>query len=126
MPKIIDRRGNLSFLQNNDQIPFEIKRVFWTYDIPCGEIRGGHAYKRQQEVIIALSGSFQVTVYDGKIEQKFYLNRPYLGLLIPAGVWRHIENFSTNALSLHLSDIVFDENDYIRDFNMYKDNYANK
>lgn len=117
LPKILDKRGNLSFLQNNDQIPFEIKRVFWIYDVPGGEIRGGHAYKTQKEVIIALSGSFDVVVDDGKTVQRFHLNRSYVGLYIPPRVWRHIENFSTNSLSLHITDMLFDKADYIWDKN---------
>ena len=124
-PKIIDKRGNLSFLENNNQIPFEIQRVFWIYDVPGGEKRGGHAYKSQQEVIIALSGSFDVVVNDGVSEQKFNLNRSYYGLYLPAGIWRHIENFSTNSLSLHISDAIFDESDYMRNFSDFL-NYAKK
>jgi hypothetical protein len=115
-PKIHDRRGNLSFLENINQIPFVISRVFWIYDVPGGEIRGGHAYKQQQEVIIALSGSFDVIVNDGTSDMKFQLNRSYYGLYLPAGVWRHMENFSTNSVSLHMSDVLFDESDYIREF----------
>lgn len=116
-PQIQDPRGNLTFLQNQAQLPFEIERVFWTYDVPGGEIRGGHAYKIQQEVIIALSGSFDVIITnsENKIE-KFQLNRSYYGLYVPALCWRHIENFSTNALSLHLSSSIFDKEDYIRNF----------
>lgn len=115
-PKILDPRGNLTFLQNQDQFPFNIKRVFWTYDVPGGEIRGGHAYKTQQEVIIALSGSFDVVTKDEKgSETRYHLNRSYYGLYLPAGTWRHMENFSTNAFALHLSDSLFDQNDYIRD-----------
>ena len=124
-PKIIDKRGNLSFLENNNQIPFEIQRVFWIYDVPGGEKRGGHAYKSQQEVIIALSGSFDVVVNDGVSEQKFNLNRSYYGLYLPAGIWRHIENFSTNSLSLHISNAIFDESDYMRNFSDFL-NYAKK
>lgn len=119
-PKIIDLRGNLTFLQNQDQIPFQIKRVFWTYDVPGGETRGGHAYKQQKEIIIALSGSFDVVVNDGPTIQKFHLNRSYFGLYLPALTWRHMENFSTNSLSLHLSDSVYREDDYIRDFKEFK------
>lgn len=120
-PKILDPRGNLTFLQNMDQIPFEIQRVFWTYDVPGGETRGGHAYYRQEEVIIALSGSFDVVIKDkeGK-EIKYSLNRSYYGLYIPALTWRHMENFSTNSLGLHLSSLVFDTTDYLRDFQQYK------
>jgi hypothetical protein len=119
-PKINDSRGNLTFLQHPEHIPFEIKRVFWIYDVPGGEQRGGHAYKKQREVIIALSGSFDVVVLDvdGK-EEKHTLNRSYHGLMIPPMTWRRMENFSTNAISLHLSDRVYDENDYIRDTKEY-------
>lgn len=121
LPKITDPRGNLTFVQYEDHIPFEIARVFWTYDVPGGETRGGHAYKQQQEVIIALSGSFDVivTLPDGK-EECFPLNRSYYGLYLPAMTWRHMENFSTNALSFHLSSAPFDEADYIRDFAEYR------
>lgn len=120
-PKISDPRGNLTFLQNPQQIPFKIKRSFWTYDVPGGETRGGHAYKNQVEVIIALSGSFDVQTMDknGNV-MKFSLNRSYYGLYIPAGVWRHIENHSTNALALHLSSTKYSEDDYIRDFEEFK------
>jgi hypothetical protein len=115
-PKILDPRGNLTFLQYPQIIPFEIKRVFWTYDIPGGEKRGGHAYKNQQEIIIALSGSFDVlTVLKDGTQKKFSLNRSYYGLCLSPSVWRHLENFSTNSLSLHLSDRKFDDSDYIRD-----------
>ncbi len=120
-PKIQDPRGNLTFLQNDDQIPFEIQRVFWTYDVPGGEIRGGHAYRLQEEIIIALSGSFDciVTLKNGQTK-KFSLNRSYYGLYLPPNNWRHLENFSTNSLSLHLSSKKFDPSDYIRDFKFYK------
>lgn len=123
-PKIIDSRGNLTFLQNSSQIPFEIKRAFWTYDVPGGETRGGHAYYTQDEIIIALSGSFDVVITncDGT-KSKYSLNRSYFGLYIPAMNWRHIENFSTNSLSLHLSSSIYDEKDYIRDFNIFKSSY---
>jgi hypothetical protein len=113
LPKIFDPRGNLTFLQNSDHIPFVIKRVFWIYDVPGGEMRGGHAYKSQCELIVALSGSFDVVVFDGNETHKYHLNRSYIGLYIPARVWRHMENFSTNSLSLHLSDSVFDADDYL-------------
>jgi oxalate decarboxylase/phosphoglucose isomerase-like protein (cupin superfamily) len=122
--KLSDPRGNLTFLQNPEQIPFKIQRVFWTYDVPGGERRGGHAYKEQQEVIIALSGSFDViiTTPTGKVE-KISLNRSYYGLYLPPKTWRHIENFSTNALALHLSSTDFLESDYIRDFDFFLQNY---
>lgn len=126
LPKIIDARGNLSFLENNKQIPFLINRVFWIYDVPGGEIRGGHAYKEQEEFIIALSGSFDITINDGTDEKKFSLNRSYYGLYISKRIWRHMDNFSTNAVALVASSTFFDENDYIRDFNDYLKNYASK
>ncbi len=116
-PKIQDPRGNLTFLQNQQHFPFDIARVFWTYDVPGGETRGGHAYKTQQEVIIALSGSFDVVVKTAEGSEKFQLNRSYYGLYIPALTWRHMENFSTNALGLHLSSEKFDQSNYIRDEN---------
>jgi hypothetical protein len=120
-PKIFDPRGNLTFLQNSDQVPFEIQRVFWTYDVPGGETRGGHAYYKQEEIIIALSGSFDVVITDKDgTETKYSLNRSYYGLYIPAMTWRHMENFSTNSLGLHLSSSVFDAEDYLRDFEQYK------
>jgi hypothetical protein len=120
-PKIIDLRGNLTFLQHPEQLPFAIERVFWTYDVPGGENRGGHAYKTEQEVIIALSGSFDVilTGAEGKAE-KFSLNRSYYGLYLPPLTWRHMENFSTNSLSLHLSSSAYNQDDYIRDFDLFK------
>lgn len=121
LPKIQDARGNLSFLQNSEQFPFEMKRVFWIYDVPGGEKRGGHAFKIQQEVIIVLSGSIDIVVVDPKgIEMKFCLNRSYSGLYIPPMHWRHLENFSTNSVSVHLSDSEFNEADYIRNFELYK------
>jgi dTDP-4-dehydrorhamnose 3,5-epimerase-like enzyme len=117
LPKIQDPRGNLTFLQYPNQIPFLIQRTFWTYDVPGGEIRGGHAYHKQEEVIIALSGSFDVVITnsDGSYE-KYSLNRSYYGLYLPPKTWRHIENFSTNALALHVSSKIFSTEDYIRDF----------
>jgi hypothetical protein len=120
-PKIQDPRGNLTFIQNPNQIPYEIKRTFWTYDVPGGEIRGGHAYYEQKEIIIALSGSFDVVITnaDGSTE-KFHLNRSYYGLYLPAKTWRHIENFSTNSLALHVSSEYFSQGDYIRDFDEFK------
>lgn len=122
--KISDPRGNLTFLQHPEQIPFKIQRAFWTYDVPGGERRGGHAYKEQQEVIIALSGSFDVIITTPTgIVEKISLNRSYYGLYLPPKTWRHIENFSTNALALHLSSTEFLENDYIRDFDFFIQNY---
>lgn len=120
-PKIHDPRGNLTFLQGLQQIPFEIKRTFWIYDVPGGEVRGGHAYNSQKEVIIALSGSFDVIITNKEgVTEKFSLNRSYYGLYVPAKTWRHIENFSTNSLALHISSESFSEEDYIRDFEEFK------
>lgn len=120
-PKIEDPRGNLSFIQYPEQLPFKIQRVFWTYDVPSGEMRGGHAYHRQQEVIVAMSGSFDVVVAKENGDLlRFHLNRSHFGLFLPPKTWRHMENFSTNALSLHLSSSVYDESDYIRDFEVFK------
>ena len=119
-PKIVDPRGNLTFLQNPEQIPFQIKRVFWTYDVPGGEKRGGHAYKQQHEVIIALSGSFDVIVFNERGEKStFSLNRSYFGLYLPPATWRQMENFSTNSLALHISSSTYDANDYVRDFDNF-------
>lgn len=120
-PKILDPRGNLTFIQNPQHIPFEIKRSFWLYDVPGGELRGGHAFIKQQEVIVALSGSFDVVITNpnGNIE-KYSLNRSYYGLYVPALTWRHIENFSTNSVGLHLCSHPYDESDYIRDFTNFK------
>ncbi len=123
LPKIEDPRGNLSFIEGNNHIPFNIERIYWIYDVPGGEIRGSHAFKTAQEFIIALSGSFDVILDDGKNKNKFSLNRSYYGLYIPAGIWRTIENFSTNSLCLVISSTEYLENDYIRDiktFNTFK------
>ena len=118
--KIPDQRGNLSFLQSNKEVPFEIKRVYWIYDVPGGETRGGHAYKNLNEVIIALSGSYDVVLHDGKEEFRYHLNRSYYGLYVPKMMWRHIENFSTNSLALILTDDLYKEEEYIRDFDAFK------
>jgi dTDP-4-dehydrorhamnose 3,5-epimerase-like enzyme len=120
LPKVLDDRGNLSFFQNSDQLPFEIKRVYWIYDVPGGEQRGGHAYKDLQEVIIALSGSFDVVLNDGRQEKVYSLNRSYYGLYVPQKVWRHMENFSTNALAFIATDAFYDADQYIRDYDLFK------
>ena len=120
LPKVLDERGNLSFFQNNDQIPFVMKRVYWLYDVPGGEIRGGHAYKNKSELIIALSGSFDIVLRQGTKSKVFKLNRSYFGLYIPQMVWRHLENFSTNALAFIASDGAYNEDLYIRDFDEFK------
>jgi hypothetical protein len=119
-PKIIDERGNLSYFESNSKIPFEIKRAYWIYDVPGGEIRGEHAYRELEEVIIALSGSFDVILNDGEREYKFTLNRSYLGLYIPKLMWRRLENFSTNSLALIVSSKLYDSNEYIKDYKEFK------
>lgn len=119
-PKIPDERGNLSFLESGNHIPFDIKRTYWIYDVPGGETRGSHAFKETQEVIIALSGSYDVVLFDGKQEYKFQLNRSYYGLYVPKMIWRTLENFSTNSLALIVADTEFNEADYIRDIHTYK------
>lgn len=116
LPKIIDERGNLSFIESNNQIPFKIERVYWIYDVPGGEVRGSHAFRHQEEFLVALSGSFDVVLHDGKEEKKISLNRSYNGVFVPKMTWRRLENFSTNSLCLVLSSTPYDENDYIWDF----------
>lgn len=120
LPKILDKRGNLSFFEYPNQLPFEIARTYWIYDVPGGEVRGSHAFKEQQEFIIALSGSFDVVLNDGEKEEKFTLNRSYHGLYIPKMLWRTLENFSTNSLALIVSDKMYADSDYIRDFKDFK------
>ena len=116
LPKFADPRGNLSFVEQNNHIPFEIKRTYWIYDVPGGESRGGHAYKTTDEFIIAISGGFDVTVDDGKEKKSFSLNRSYYGLYIPKGLWRKMENFSTNSLALEFANTVYDRFDYIENY----------
>jgi hypothetical protein len=117
LPKFEDPRGNLSFIEEYKHIPFKIERIYWIYDVPGGQVRGGHAFKEQKELIVALSGSFDIVIDDGKEKQTFSLNRSYYGLYLPAGLWRQMENFSTNSLALVLSSTHYFENDYIRDYN---------
>ena len=119
LPKFLDARGNLSFAEQNNHIPFEIKRTYWIYDVPGGESRGGHAFKETEEFIIALSGSFDVVVDDGNSKKRFTLNRSYYGMYIPKGLWREIDNFSTNSLALEFASTSYDPNDYIRDYNHF-------
>lgn len=116
LPKFEDDRGNLSFYECNNQIPFSIKRAYWIYDVPGGYERGGHAFKEQNELIVALSGSFDVVIDDGKNKKNFSLNRSYYGLFVPSGLWRQMHNFSTNSLALVASSTLFSEDDYIRDY----------
>ena len=120
LPKIVDSRGNLSFIEADQHIPFAILRSYWIYDVPGGETRGGHAYINNQEFIVALSGSFDVVLNDGNTEKTFTLNRSYYGLYVPKMMWRQMKNFSTNSLALVLASTDFDINDYIYDFDEFK------
>jgi len=120
LPKIEDPRGNLSFAEGDNQIPFEIKRVYWIYDVPGGQVRGGHAFREQREFIIALSGSFDVIVDDGLKKQTFSINRSYYGLYIPNGLWRRMENFSTNSLAMVISSTFYDPDDYLYNYDEYR------
>lgn len=119
LPKFTDPRGNLSFVEQLSHIPFEIKRTYWIYDVPGGEARGGHAFRKNEEFIIALSGAFDVIIDDGIQNTKYTLNRSYYGLYVPAGLWREIENFSTNSLALEFGSTHYDVNDYIRDYDEF-------
>lgn len=121
LPKFSDVRGNLSFVQECDHVPFEIKRTFWIYDVPGGEERGGHAYRQTEEFIVALSGSFDVVLDDGKGNvQTFQLNRSYYGLYVPKMVWRQMVNFSTNSVAMVLASTAYKVDDYIRDIEEFK------
>lgn len=119
LPKILDERGNLSFIEEENHIPFKIRRAYWIYDVPGGESRGSHAFKEAEEFIVAMSGSFDVILYQSDEEKRFSLNRSYYGLYIPKLVWRRIDNFSTNSLALILSSTLYNKDDYIRDFDQF-------
>lgn len=120
LPKYLDLRGNLSYIEEETHLPFKIRRVYWIYDVPGGEQRGGHAFKETEEFIVALSGSFDVVLHDGKMENRYFLNRSYNGIFVPKMIWRVLENFSTNSLALIIASTDYSEADYIRDFNSYK------
>lgn len=120
LPKFLDDRGNLSFFEEDSHLLFRIRRTYWIYDVPGGEHRGGHAFRDTEELIVALSGSFDVVINDGFKEWRFTLNRSYFGVYIPKMVWRLLENFSTNSLALVVASTDFSENDYIRDFNEFR------
>jgi dTDP-4-dehydrorhamnose 3,5-epimerase-like enzyme len=115
IPKIEDPRGNLSVIEH-EVVPFDIKRVYYLYDVPAGAERGGHAHKKLQQFLVALSGSFDVLLNDGKVEKTVALNKPFEGLLITNGIWRELKNFSSGAVCLVVASEVFEEDDYIRDF----------
>jgi oxalate decarboxylase/phosphoglucose isomerase-like protein (cupin superfamily) len=116
LPKIPDLRGNLSFIEEDTHLPFKIRRVYWIYDVPGGQHRGGHSFRMTEELIVALSGSFDVILHDGKGEYRYTLNRSYYGIYVPKMIWRMMENFSTNSLALIIASTDYDEGDYIRDF----------
>ena len=121
LPKFLDRRGNLSFIEQGQHIPFDIARTYWVYDVPGGEKRGGHAYRQNQELIVALSGSFDVVLTNPQGERRvWHMNRSYYGLYVPNMWWRELEDFSTNSLALVLASTPFDETDYIRDFDQFR------
>lgn len=126
LPKIYDPRGNLSFLENGGQVPFEIERTYWVYDVPGGKKRFGHAFHRQQEIIISLSGSFDIVLNDGKEERRYHMARSYYGLYVPQMMWRELDNFSTNSVALILASTPYDANDYIEDFETYKNMAENE
>jgi dTDP-4-dehydrorhamnose 3,5-epimerase-like enzyme len=121
LPRIADPRGNLTFVEGDKHIPFPIRRVYYLYDVPGGETRGGHGHKQLQQFIIAASGSFDVVVDDGKDKQRFFLNRSYYGLYIPRMVWRELENFSSGSVSLVMASEIYDESDYYRDYSEFLD-----
>lgn len=120
LPKFLDPRGNLSFIEEDTHLPFEIRRVYWIYDVPGGEHRGGHAFRETEELILALSGSFDVVLHDRQKEYRFHLNRSYYGVYVPKMIWRMLENFSTNSLALIIASTDYNEVDYIRDFEEFR------
>lgn len=122
LPKILDKRGNLSIIEEFKNIPFKIERTYWIYDVPGGEARGGHSYKKNEEFIVALSGSFDVILDDGKEKKTFSLNRSYYGLYVPKGLWREMNNFSTNSLALVLASTPYDAEDYVYDYQEFSAN----
>jgi hypothetical protein len=126
LPKISDPRGNLTFIENEKHIPFQMKRVFYLYDVPGGESRAGHALIRCHQFLIAALGSFDVIVYDGKDNKRFHLNRSYYGLYLPPLIWREIDNFSSGSVCLTLASEFYDENDYLRDYESFIKNLAEK
>lgn len=119
LPKFLDRRGNLSFIEELKHIPFKIKRSYWIYDVPGGESRGGHAYRETEEFIVALSGAFEVVLDDGEKKESFLLNRSYYGLYVPKGYWREMVNFSTNSVAFILAPTLYAPHDYIRNYDEF-------
>ena len=120
LPRIKDQRGNLSFVEEDSQLPFKIRRVYWIYDVPGGQKRGGHAFRETEEMIVALSGSFDVVLNDGDREYRFSLNRSYFGVYVPKMMWRMLENFSTNSLALIIASTDYSTHEYIYDFETFR------
>lgn len=120
LPRFLDLRGNLSFIEEGSHVPFEIKRVYWIYDVPGGEHRGGHAFRQTDELIVALSGSFDLNLHDGTTEYKYSLNRSYYGVIVPRMIWWMIDNFSTNSLALIIASTDYSESDYIKNFEEFR------
>jgi len=119
LPKITDPRGNLTFIEGGNHIPFEIKRVYYLYDVPGGAERGGHAHKELEQLIIAMSGSFDIILDDGTRKERFHMNRSYFGLYVSSMIWREIDNFSSGAVCMCLASNLYDEADYYRDYREY-------
>jgi dTDP-4-dehydrorhamnose 3,5-epimerase-like enzyme len=119
LPKINDPRGNLTFIESGKHVPFIVQRNYWIYDVPSGMWRDGHAFIEQDELLVALSGSFDVVLHTGDEEIIFHMSRPQIGLYVPRMTWRHIKNFSTNSVALVLTSTAYDENDYISDFEQF-------
>lgn len=119
LPKIFDPRGNLTVAEGQTNVPYDVKRVYWVYDVPAGESRGGHAHRECRELIVAVSGSFSVTLDNGSEKETFHLNHPWQGLLVETGVWRTLDDFSSGAVCLVLASQEFEESDYIRDYSDY-------
>ena len=120
LPKVVDQRGNLTFIEGGRHIPFDPKRVYYLYDVPGGAARGGHAHRNLEQFIVAASGSFSVITDDGTTRQTFYLNRSYYGLYVPTMIWREIDNFSSGSVCLVLASQLYEEKDYIRDYDEFK------
>lgn len=120
LPRIYDPRGNLTFVQNGDnKLPFDIERVYWTYDVPAGEERGGHSHHQGKELLVALSGSFNVNLFDGETSETYTLNRPWEGLYIPPGYWRTLDNFASGSVCMVLTSVQYSEDDYVRDYDEF-------
>ena len=124
LPRITDPRGNLTVAEQMKEVPFEIKRVYWTYDVPGGESRGGHAHKKLQQLLVAMSGSFTVTLDNGHTKETYLLNHPWQGLLIGPGTWRTLDDFSSGAVCMVLASELFDLDDYIYEYDQFKAIYG--